>query len=78
MSNFLEKKKRTIFARIVGKIKENATLSEQKDTVYIIPFDDMRSVDDLAAIERRRNELRNAGHKNLDAIVSFKSDNNDK
>jgi hypothetical protein len=72
MSSVVKKKKKTLFARIIGKIKNEPAQYDQGDIDRNIPLDDIHTeISDLAVIATRRNELRVAKYSNSDVIVTF-------
>jgi len=68
----VKKKKKPLLAKILDKIKGESISSEQRDISPDVPFNDIRTDDDVAnAIAARRNELRAAQHDNSDAAVFY-------
>ncbi|MDR0219939.1 MAG: hypothetical protein LBI54_00860 [Lachnospiraceae bacterium] len=62
MCSVVKKKEKTLPARIIGRIRAEASPYKHEGMVSDVPLGDVRtSGDDLAAIEARRNELRATG-----------------
>lgn len=76
MRGVIKKKKKSVFARIVGKIWTAISPCEQASVTSDVPFDDVRiSKEDVIAIATRRGELRTSVHSNSDAMVTFDGHN---
>jgi len=72
MGGVIKKKKKSLFSKIIGKIRSTPPSNEQRDIDSNIPLDDVRTdSDDLAAITSRRKELKTKKHRNKDAVVYF-------
>lgn len=69
MNNVVRRKKKTLFGRVIRKIESELTLREDKLILQDVPLDDIRTNDDTAIIESRRDELRSAKHDNSDEFV---------
>jgi len=71
----LQKKRKSMFARIIRKFKPAPLPHEQEGMAFDFPLDDVRiDEDEAAVIAARRNELRVARHGNSDAMVTFDAD----
>jgi hypothetical protein len=72
MSNVVKKMKKTLFARIIGKIKNDPAHLEQRDIDRNIPLDNIyTNCGEINTITTRRNELRVAKNSNSDVIIAF-------
>jgi len=79
MGCVIKKKKKSVFDKIIGKIKSDPIPSGQGDITFNISLDDISADnDDVAAITLRRNELRAGKFDNSDAMVSFENNNNER
>jgi len=74
MKDFLNKKKKPQFARIIEKIKGDHAPYEQEISFNDIFFEKSQvDNDELALITPRRNELKASKHGNSDAVVIYEN-----
>ena len=72
MGGVIKKKKKTLFAKIVGKIKGEQSPTEQQYIAPDVPLGEIRiNNDDAHTILLRRKELKTAKHGNKDATITF-------
>ena len=72
MGRVVKKKKKSLFAKTVEKIKGKASSNIQDGINSDVSLSDLRISDaDMAAIVSRRDELRAAKHGVSDAMVRF-------
>jgi len=74
MGGVFKKKKKSLLAKIIGKIKGEPMSFEQRDISPDVTFNDIRTDDDVSdAIASRRNELKAAKHDNSDVAVIMRT-----